>query len=639
MSKIFFAIPFALAFLVATASRWASAEHTLVKEGSANCVIIMPSSPSPQQRFAIDDFLRTLKKASGAEIPTVTPERVTEVPASHVKILIDQKLAHQTLGVLKHDLQDEEFFIRSRGDSIIIAARDLTNRHDDKQSLVTTWALSYLLDRHLGVRWLWPGDLGTVIPQAKTISVPKLNVRWQPKLVRRSFNINLIPKAKTGDDDALRLWAAHHQAAGERVNYRFAHSFRKGSMNGDWFGRFHEAKPEMLARGPDGKVGYPKGKPDRVKICISNPDVTDEILRLWRTAGRPDFWDVTPNDGNCFCCCDDCRALDEKFGGVTYTKDEVWRRPPHVNLTDRYVWFWNGLIRKMRVENAKAKIGVYFYSAYRDPPTQLRLEPGIIGEIVHGFDFELWKSWQAAGASEIGLRPNWWHMGANAPHLPLRTVGAYIEKARDSGMRWIAMDTLVEYWATQGAYYYLVARLIARPDLTTKDIIDEYCDSFKESSNAIREYLHFWESYHRTVAYNIPAGGSLSQDAKGLYEKVSRERFGSVVHPLRGHWQTLPWIYPPEVLDQANLKLTLARNLAGDEVTRRRIDFLIDGLGQLERTIAIVKTPKNDRGKLIKPFKQATRVNQQKHGYWGLDGLWIMSHWGVFGKEVNLEGM
>ena len=393
----------------------------------------------------------------------------------------------------------------------------------------------------------------------------------------------------------LVLWAAHHQVAGERVDYRFAHSFRKGQTNGDWWGRFHETRPDMLAKNPAGQVGYPNGKPDRVKLCISNPAVTEEILRLWRAAGKPDFWDVTPNDGNCFCSCDGCRKLDQEYGDVTYTKEEIWSRPPHVSLTDRYVWFWNQLIREMRKQNPNAKIGVYFYSAYRDPPKRLRLEDGIVGEIVHGFDFEFWKSWQAVGAKEIGLRPNWWHMGANAPHLPLHTVGSYIEQARENGMRWIKMDTLVEYWAAQGPYYYLVARLIARPDLSTEEIIAEYCDAFGAASADIRRYLDFWEEYHQRVAYNVPAGGSLSQDPDGLYERVCREQWGSVVHPLSGHWRTLPWIYTPEVLARGRAILDDAESKASDDPTRLRIQFLRDGLTQVEKTAAVLKAKKTDR--------------------------------------------
>ena len=616
-----------------------SSELTLVEKGVSKCVVVAPASMSDLQRIAVDDFRRTIRRASGAEIPIVDAAEETKWPESIVRILLDSDAAVDRIGLTTDDLKEEEFRIKSVGNAIVILARDLRKGRGNKDSLVTTWAFSYLLDRYVGVRWLWPGELGTVVPRRETIRLPELDVRWQPPLVRRSLNINAIPKSDEEDNEALVLWAAHHQAAGERVNYRFAHSFRKGQMNGDWWGRFYETKPEMLAKDPAGQADCPNGKPDRVKLCVSNPAVMEEILRLWRAAGKPDFWDVTPNDGNCFCTCDGCRKLDQEYGDVAYTKEEIWKRPPHVSLTDRYVWFWNQLIREMRKQNSDAKIGVYFYSAYRDPPKHLRLEDGIVGEIVHGFDFEFWKSWQAVGAQEIGLRPNWWHMGASAPHLPLHTVGPYVEQARENGMRWIKMDTLVEYWATQGPYYYLVARLIARPDLSTEEIIAEYCDAFGTASAEIRRYLDFWEEYHQRVAYNVPAGGSLSQDPNGLYERVCQEQWGAVVHPLSGHWRTLPSIYTPDVLARGQAILDDAESKANDEATRLRIQFFRDGLVQVGKTVAVLKARKGDQEIPIRSLNAFSRDARKKYGYWGSNGLWIMQHWGVIGKEVNLEGM
>ena len=616
-----------------------SGELTLVENGISNCVIVAPEPLNDLQRIAVNDFRSAIERASGAEIRVIDAAGIVDLSDSMVRILVDPDLASSHCGVGIDDLQEEEFRIKSVDNSIAILAKDLSRGPKSRHSLVTTWAFSYLLDRYVGVRWLWPGDLGTVVPRRPTIRLPSLDIRWQPALVRRSFNINVIPTANAGDEDALILWAAHHQVAGERVDYRFAHSFRKGQSNGDWWGRFHETRPDMLARNPAGQVGYPNGKPDRVKLCISNPAVTEEILRQWQAAGQPDFWDVTPNDGNCFCTCDGCRRLDRDYGDVTYTKAEIWSRPPHVSLTDRYVWFWNQLVRKMRQQNPNAKIGVYFYSAYRDPPKRLRLEDGIVGEIVHGFDFGFWKSWQAVGAKEIGLRPNWWHMGANAPHLPLHTVGQYIEQARENGMRWIKMDSMVEYWAAQGPYYYLVARLIARPDLSTEQIIAEYCDAFGAASADIRRYLDFWEEYHQRVAYNIPAGGSLSQNPDGLYERICREQWGSVVHPLSGHWRTLPWIYTPDVLSRGQAILDDAESTASDEATRLRIQFLRDGLVQVGKTAAVLTARKTDQKTPIRALNRFSADAQKKYGYWGSNGLWIMQHWGVIGKEVNLEGM
>ena len=616
-------------------------DHLIVSGGEANAVLVVPEDLCPLQQVALDDFRRTIMKASGAEIKLVSEDEMEGIPDKTVRIILGPSALTSTLGYPGENLLPEEFQITSKGKNIIVLARDIRNSGEDQKitnsaeeldSRVTSWAFSYLLDRYVGVRWLWPGELGTHIPEQEDILIPRLDVRYQQPIGRRTFNL-IDPGPE------LLQWAAHHQVSGLRIPYKFRHSFRDGQDNGNWFNRFHESNPEYLAKNPDGIAARYNNREDRFKLCISNPDVAGQIIRDWETAGMPDFWDVTPNDGNGFCTCENCRDLDLKFGDVSYTREEIWTRPGHVVLTDRYVWFWNQLITRMRQKNPNAKIGVYFYSAYRNPPKRQKLEEGIVGVIVHGMDFSYWESWQEAGAGEIGLRPNWWHMGACGPNLPLRQVGNYIEKARDAGMVMLYMDTMMEYWPTQGPYFYLVARLVARPDLDTESIISEYCETFGSASAYIRKYLQFWEDYHKEVAYNIPAGGMLSQDPDGIYERVCREHFGGPQHPLRGHWKTLPYIYTEDILGEARQILDEADQAAAGEKTVLRINLLRDGLEWVEKAAAYMGAPEQGKEASLKLLAEFKKAMQGKYGYWNTKDIYMMKYWGIIGEEFDLSGM
>lgn len=463
-------------------------ELTLVQDGKANCAMVVPAEATDLQKAAVEDFTRTVRRASGAEIPVIKEAEAARLSSNTVRIVLGPGPLAEKLGFKGDDLKPEEFRLITADNAIVVLARDLPSSSSRAsrtwgESRVTTWALSYILDRHLGVRWLWPGELGTVVPARRTIRVPELDVRWQPTQLGRNFRSSRGPE--------VLLWSAHHQVTGGRQNYRFSHSFRRGSDNGEWWDRFHESRPDNFAKNSAGEIAYTNNDKEFFQLCVSNPAVTEQIVRGWEEAGRPDFWDVTPNDGSGYCTCDNCRALDLKYGGVTYSKEDIWKQAPHVSLTDRYVWHWNQLIRIMREKNPNVRIGVYYYSAYRNPSRTLKVEDRIVGQIVHGFDFSFWKSWQAVGAKEIDLRPNWWHMGANGPNLPLRQAGEYVEQARKSGMRLFLMDSLMEYWAAQGPYYYVMARLAARPDLTTEDVISEYCEAFGKAAPETRRYLDF----------------------------------------------------------------------------------------------------------------------------------------------------
>jgi hypothetical protein len=417
------------------------------------------------------------------------------------------------------------------------------------------------------------------------------------------------------------------------------HSFRKNGQNGDWWAAFYNTRPHLLAQSPNGKPEK-LGKDDFFKICTSHPEAHDEIIRRWEAAGKPDMWDLTDNDGKGWCTCDRCLSIDREIGKVTYAKEDIWRGRDTINLTERYVWFWNTIVRRMRAQNPNTQVLVHLYSNHRTPPRHQKLEPGILGELVHNYDFQLWKQWANAGTAGIGLRPNWWHMGGNGPHLPLHTVGPYIKQAHQHKMTHLFMDSINEYWATQGPYYYLVGRLADHPELSVEAILEEYCSSFGRAASEVRTYLDFWEEYMKKVAYNIPVGGSWSMDPNGIYEQVCRQYLNGTLHPLQNHWKTMPYIYTPDVLKQARTILAKAQKSAkGDDMARRRLDFLEDGIRHVELTNAYIAADKADKESTLTALADFDKAMKQKHGYWGTKELKMLKTWGLIGKEFNVDDM
>ncbi len=605
---------------------------TLVKDGQSQLTIVMPAKPGKYQQLAINDFVSTIKKASGATVAQVDQSALKTANPSNCLMVFGPSALTDSLFGRRETTKPEEFKIITKGNYVIVLAKDLENKMDQRKTLTTSFALSHLMETYMGVKWYWPGELGTHIPAMKTISIPALNIAQQPKLLRRRLNL------QTADDD-LMLWAAHHRAIGERIDYNFMHSFRKIGQNGDWWADFIDTKPYLLAQSPSGKPEK-VGRNEFFKICTSHPESTDEIIRRWKLAGSPDVWDVTNNDGKGWCTCDRCLAIDKQFGTPAYTKEDIWRGRDFVNLTERHVWFWNGVVKRMRETNPNTNILVHLYGQHKTPPQNQKLEPGILGEMVHGYDFSVWHDWTKAGVTGIGLRPNWWYMGGSGPHVPLHIVGDYIKKAHQNRMTHLFMDSLNEFWATQGPYYYMVGRLADNPDLSIDTVIDDYCSAFGKAAKDVREYVNFWENYMKKVAYNIPAGGSLSVDSTGIYERVCREYFEGALHPLQNHWRTMPYIYTPEILGQARAILSKAmKNAKNDPVATQRLVFLQDGLNHVELSSAFVKAKKADQEKALTALAQFDKAMKAKHGYWGSKELKLMKQWGLIGKEFNVDDM
>jgi len=619
----------------------ADAKVPLVEDGEAKAVIVLPKKATELQRTAAADFVRQVQRATGAELAIQTAG-AGKPPAGHARIVLGPSAATRELGIAD-DLKAEEFRILTKDKDLIILARDRTGRGSNnvwghrraEDSRVTQWAFGYLLDRHLGVRWLWPGELGTHVPKQDHFILPQLDVRFQQPLFNREFS-----PAKPNPE--LVTWLGYHHFTGSRRSRPVQHAFRKNFMNGDWRADFLDTRPELLAESPTGtrELRVAK-KPGFYKICVSHPGSAEEVLRRWRAKGRPDYWDVSPNDGSGFCTCDGCRKIDREFGKVEYSRKDIWRRPDHVNLTERYVWFWNKLLTEMRAENPNAQIGVYLYGAFREPPVHQKIHPGVYGLMVRDFDFKAWKAWADAGVDEIGLRPNWLYMGGNAPTLELQEIGSYIQQARAQKMAVFRPDCMHEYWATQGPLYYLMGRLVARPDLGMEEIIDEYCDAFGEAAPQVKRYLETWEAYHQKVIYNIPAGGSMRRDPEGLYWKVCHEHFGGLMHPLKGHWRTLPHLYGAEVMAPARAILDEASGATEDETVRRRIDFLRDGLRMVEHSAAYAdafnRKDESAKTKALAAHRAFNKAMREKHGYWNSLDLFFMKYWGLIGEEVVMS--
>ncbi len=499
------------------------------------------------------------------------------------------------LGVQQHTLDDEEFIIKTDGRHVVFVGADTTTEvaPDAPGSPATLWAVGYFLDRHMGVRWLWPGDVGTFVPSTETIVVPELDVRLRPQMVSRDFSIilssgNLRQIRATNLDtfermvDEAQAWKNRHQM-GHRERIVAGHSFRH------WWEKYHEQHPGIFATLPDG-MKQPNPQPDRVKLCVSNPLVEEFALDEWREAGRPDVWAVGPNDGQGYCVCGGCRALDVPDTTGADALDIFWNRSV-VSLTGRYLDLWRRLLNTMRAENPNVRLTTLAYANYRlahpdmeplghDDALVISLAPDNWSEE----EYRSLSEWQRLGAT-IVMRPNFWFVGYAAPYMPLHSAGRYWQHAVDTGIiGWYS--NLLGYWGTQGPYYYLVTRLCARPDLSVEEVLDEYASAFGGAAPAIREYLDYWEQVTEDAGYPDWAGRFDREG--GVYERKLTE-LGLQTHPFWGSWYVMPIVYTDDCISRGKRILDRAEALTGDDVAaRERVEFLRDGLAHLRLTRDVV---------------------------------------------------
>lgn len=602
--------------------------HLIVEDGKARAVIVVGSSRLLMAQLAAEDLRWHLEQASGAKLPLVQEKDVGELRGDPVRFVVGDGELSRKLGVTADDLRPEEFHIQSVGRDNVIVGHDLGEKPKRRPihaaaSPATLFAVSHLLDRYLGVRWLWPGELGAFVPKRRTIVLPPLDITDRPDLEARGFMIALPRNRgvagtpnKTHDRIVAEAmhWSDRHQL-GTRSSLRFGHAFTK------WWGDHYKTHPDYFAVPPAGAAQ--RGERG-VKLCTSNPAVIDQVIADWRAAGRPASWNVCPNDGIGFCTCERCRSLD---AGGPFPAEHVWAPAGRVDLSARHVIFQNTILARMKAERPDARLCAFAYGAYRNPPTNVHVESGTVLEFVHGYQARKeWQGWSDRGV-KLALRPNWLHSGANAPYLTLHQVGDFLTFARQHGMVQHRFDSLHGYWATQGPNYYLIARLSSRPDLTVDDVIAEYTSAFGPAAPAIRRWIHYWQNYSDKLAITLAAGGEVSVDPNGLYERTCRQN-ELPTHPLLGSWRVLPHLYHEGVLTPADSLLNEATEMArNDPEATARVNFLKDGLRFLRATrdlMAIINEQADPDAKALAEMKQQIAAMQTmslelspRHVVWG----------------------
>jgi hypothetical protein len=502
---------------------------------------------------------------------------------------------------------------------------------------------TFLEDR-LGVRYLWPGELGKVVPRRETIAVGVFEHRFTPPLAQRRIrSLAYHDRVQVGLDrlgftkegyERLRAgaqraeaespdWFGWHRLGGS-LNLKGGHAF------GHLWARYGKAHPEWFALQPDGSRDQSR-RPDRARLCKSNPGLIAAVARekIEELSRDPAVLGVAlgPNDGGraSFCTCPKCEALDSPRGRKVLLWDfSKGTRGDfeHVSLTDRMVYFWNAVAERVAKAHPGKLLVVDAYSVYAAPPVERKLHPNLVVRFATlGYhdeehrrqslrDLDGW----ARAAKRIYFRPNLMLLGRRdgLPLLYAHKFGEDFRRLAGRGMTGTDFDACCHHWATQGLNYYVVARLNWDPRQDVSAVVDDYCRAgFGPAARSVRRYFDRLEA--------------LMNEAAARKGKAAAA-FG------------------PEAIAALRKELGQARKEAGgDAAIVKRVAFLELGLRWAEveaRAHSFLSDPaKADRkaaGKVLderfvlmkEVFEKAPLAVNVTYLSWGEDALWTRLGWG-----------
>ena len=336
-TRLFIFIIVAVLFAAVGAFIMAFRHSVLFHDGKSDYVIVLCADASTSEQTSAKELQVYLEKIGGVTLP-ILYENQLEDRQKHIFIGFNKEYAEKfNVECPKND--DAGYTYRSVGKNIWI--------YGGKQR-GTIYGVFSFLENEFGVRW-YSADC-TKIPTMEKWGFKGLMHSEKPFVLYRHLN---YCKANSNSD-----WLAHNKCNmgwsvldneyGGLTGYWGCHTFSYFISTGEYF----EAHPEYFSMRDGKRTPY-------TQLCLSNPDVlricTEKMKQV--IADNPQYWvyDLSQNDNHFPCQCDECRAIEEKYGG-------------HSGLM---VWFVNQVADAIKPQYPDKYIGTFAYQYTRQAPTDI----------------------------------------------------------------------------------------------------------------------------------------------------------------------------------------------------------------------------------------------------------------------------
>jgi len=549
----------------------------IVSGSTAKAILVVPKDNPPVAALAAVEMQKHIEKATGVTLRVVAEG--SDSDSSLGKIYIGSCAAAAHAGLDTGKMKKNQYVIMVTDQAMFLAGSDDREGdpvYKDLMSMGTLLAVYEWLDADLGVRWVWPGELGTYVPRKESIAVSPGKRNGQPRFIHtrlrfppgdfRGSDWNGVCSAKVYGDflQETTRWLRRHRFV-RTVTMEYGHAFM------DYWARFGKTHPEYFALTPEG-ARRPVGHPAHVQLCVSNPDLHKQIISDWLETRKthPDIWvngnlnDYTPKDAAC--TCEKCKQWDGAFRQAS-----GWPKGTP-SLSNRAAKFLLALQQEAKKHDPDATVIGLAYGVYAGAPDKsIKLNDHIVLRDVPPYKFPLksnpegkegidilqkdWDGWAQTGAKMV-LRPNYFYVGAGftVPYIFSHEFGMEFQHAVANGLIATDFDSLTGQWGIQGPMLYLLGRIHVRPDMKVDAILDEYYSSFGSAKKTIKQYFDYWEAV------------TLSHSAKDMPWSSNFIR--------RAHE-----FIPPQCYPKAEQLLQTAQRLTKDDKTAsQRIEFLQKGL-------------------------------------------------------------
>lgn len=592
IKKYFEAIVMILLFTIAFDA--VKAENiTIVKNKKALCRLVLPKKTqrglwgSTQAAIYMQKYIR---KSSGAK-PKIIRGKAP-----------DDSLVNIHLGLTDYvkkinpKLPSPQGFVIQFPDkkNIIIAGRLIEN-----SEINTVYGINDFLRKYIGVKWLFPLELGEHVPKHDTISIPMKNIVEKPSFLRRSFSgLDKVYKKKK-----LRLkgmvWGlrqGYMSGLGLEINHNVGNIIHPE--------KYTKTHPEFFPL-INGKRHLPKPNPKQKNWqlhywdpCYTAPGIIDEaaknIIEYFDKNPGKTSYSLSVNDNVNICQCANCRAKNKGF-------------PNGMNSQSYYEWV-NAVVKKVRKKYPDKYFGLLSYANVDLPPKNIVLDdhvvPVLCRDLVYWIDPETRESIdekRIAAWRKVAPTLGWWDyiypsaymVPRTTPHHTANTLKYLYKK----GLRFYKGELHPGPGWKCGPQAYLRFRLLWNINLDTNKVLKEWYEICvgKEAAPYLEQYYAHWEEFWAKRAIKT----DWFKRGADTLPYLKRKQLGYLV------------ALKQEDLDKCKKLLAKTCELAGTAKQKQRAKFIQDYFlfikkKYLEPYIQYVKMSgknfKNVQGRIVQKF-------------------------------------
>ncbi len=356
-----------LLFSAATAAASADQELTLSRDGRSEYVIVIPDQASSVERTAARELREHLAQVTGAALPIVS---AGESPQDKPRIVLgDGAITRELLpGFDPAKLSPDAIVIKTVGRDLVLAGHPRRG---------TLYAVYTFLEDTVGIRW-WTAT-ESHIPKRPTLSVPRLDIAYAPKVADRATRYLQLSDGcftdhslVTEDEQrAMGIFSARLRLNGHD-HYSIPDEY--GGPNGliGWVHTFYQINgllpvEKYFDEHPD---WYSLVKGERRKehsqLCLTNAEMRTEMIRVVKERIRANpgatMISISQNDWHGYCECEPCKTLDEREGTHAGT----------------LIHFINAVAEEVEKEFPGILIETLAYQYTRKPPQHVRPRHNVV---------------------------------------------------------------------------------------------------------------------------------------------------------------------------------------------------------------------------------------------------------------------